>query len=157
MAAAATGIALAQETPAAPPADPAALQAQNDSLRAQLRSERRAHARDMRKARTARLALVRRYSHQLRASPSVRHALKVASAAYGVPESRLTRVATCESTLRPGAQSGPYVGLFQFGTPLWNATPYREFSRADPYASALAASWAFSRGMDRHWPVCGRR
>ena len=156
-AATATGIALAQDTPAAPPADPATLQSQNDQLRQQLRAERRTHARSLRKARKSRLALVRRYSHQLRSSPNVRNALKVAAATYGVPESRLTRIATCESTLVPSAQHGPYVDLFQFGTPLWNATPYREFSRSDPYASALAASWAFSKGMDRHWPVCSRR
>ncbi len=119
--------------------------------------ERRDHARDQRNARRNRAALVRRFSHQLRSRPDVRHAIEVAAATYGVPKERLTRVAICESTLKPNAQSGPYLGLFQFGTPLWNATPYRKFSRSDPYAAALAASWAFSKGMDRHWPVCSRR
>ena len=87
----------------------------------------------------------------------VNHALSVASAAYGVPLAKLRRVATCESTLNPRATNGQYAGLFQFGAPLWNATPYGRFPRTDPYAASLAAAWAFKRGMSRHWPICGRR
>jgi hypothetical protein len=58
--------------------------------------------------------------------------------------------------LDPEAASGPYEGLFQFGTPLWGRTPFAEFERRDPYASAFAASWAFARGWDANWPTCGR-
>jgi soluble lytic murein transglycosylase-like protein len=87
---------------------------------------------------------------------SVAHALRLAAASYGVDEARLRSVATCESGLRPHAKGGIYLGLFQFGSALWSTTPYRAFERTDPYASALAASWAFSRGMSSHWPVCGR-
>lgn len=90
-------------------------------------------------------------------SDRVDHALAVAAATYGVPEAKLRRVATCESTLNPKARNGRYVGLFQFGLPLWRATPYGRFPRTDPYAAALAAAWAFKRGMARHWPVCGRK
>jgi hypothetical protein len=87
----------------------------------------------------------------------VDHALTLAAATYGVPASRLRRVATCESTLNPNARNGQYVGLFQFGQQLWNTTPYKRLSRTDPYAAAAAAAWAFKRGMSRHWPICGRR
>ena len=70
---------------------------------------------------------------------------------------RLRRLATCESTLNPTARNGRYLGLFQFGAPLWRTTPHAKFSRTDPYAAALAAAWAFKRGMASHWPLCGRR
>jgi len=90
-------------------------------------------------------------------SEPVQHALSLAAATFGVPQDKLRRVATCESTLDPQAGSGRYIGLFQFGSTLWNRTPYGGFDRTDPYASALAAAWAFSRGMRSHWPVCGYR
>ncbi len=152
------GVALAQD-PVAPTTDPAvaSLEERNDKLRHQLRMERARHQKVLRNERIHRATIVRRFEHRLRTRPSVQHALEVASATYGVPKERLTRVAICESTLRPDASNGPYEGLFQFGTPLWNKTPYREFSRNDPYAASLAASWAFSRGMASHWPVCSRR
>ena len=121
-------------------------EAQISALRAQLIAERRRHPTD--------LTQRRRTS---RSVPSVNHALALAAATYGVPVAKLRRVATCESTLNPKATNGRYVGLFQFGTPLWNATPYGRFSRTDPYAAAAAAAWAFKRGMARHWPLCGRR
>lgn len=123
-------------------------QSQVGKLRAQLASERRAHRRAVTKLR--RPATV--------AGPaSVNHALRVAASTYGVPLARLRRVATCESTLNPNARNGRYLGLFQFGTPLWRTTPYAKFPRTDPYAAALAAAWAFKRGMASHWPICGRR
>ena len=121
-------------------------EAQISVLRAQLTAERRHHRTDV--------IQLRRTSRWV---PNVNHALKLAGATYGVPVARLRRVATCESTLDPKATNGRYAGLFQFGTPLWNATPYRHFSRTDPYAAAAAAAWAFKRGMSRHWPLCGRR
>lgn len=73
-----------------------------------------------------------------------------------MPLARLRAVATCESTLNPRATNGPYVGLFQFGSPLWGSTAYSRMSRTDPYAAALAAAKIFSEGGARHWPVCGR-
>ncbi len=120
-------------------------EAQISALRAQLITERRRHHRA--------LMGLRRTS---RSVTDVNHALALAAATYGVPATKLRRVATCESTLDPKATNGRYVGLFQFGTPLWNTTPYRRFSRTDPYAATSAAAWAFKRGMARHWPVCGR-
>ena len=109
---------------------------------------------------TARITPPRRAAHprpRVRRADPVAHALRIAAATYGVSEDKLRRVAKCESTLNPKARNGQYVGLFQFGMPLWRATPYGKFSRTDPHAAALAAAWAFSKGMSRHWPVCGRR
>ncbi len=123
-------------------------QSQVGRLRAQLANERRAH----------RLAVANaRHPATVAGPSSVNHALHVAASTYGVPLARLRRVATCESTLNPTARNGRYLGLFQFGAPLWRTTPYAKFSRTDPYAAALAAAWAFKRGMASHWPLCGRR
>ncbi len=137
---------------AAPPADAnnhaklARANAQIASLRTQLAAERRVHRKTV--------TQIRRTTGTAR---SVAHALTMAAATYGVPVAKLRRVAMCESTLNPNARNGRYLGLFQFGTPLWNTTPYRRFARTDPYAAAAAAAWAFKRGMARHWPLCGRR
>lgn len=135
-------------------------EAHENRLRAQIRRERARHDRllatTVRRERSKRRAAVRRALQTGGATGSVDHAIRVGAAAYGVSPSRLRAVAHCESTLNPGATNGPYAGLFQFGTPLWSKTPVREFSRTDPYAAALAAGWAFSRGMSSHWPHCGR-
>jgi len=116
-----------------------------DELRAQLRRERARHARVVKRLRGAAVS-----------RPDVRHAIELGAAAYGLPKGRLEGVAFCESGLNAHAANGRYVGLFQFGSRLWNATPFRGFERTDPYAASFAAAWAFSRGMARHWPVCGR-
>lgn len=114
-------------------------------LRHQLVVERTSHRRDVR-------LLQRQLAHR----PSVRHAIRLAGAAYRLDPDRMTRIARCESRLDPGAANGRYLGLYQFGTPLWAKTPFRTFDRTDPYAAAMAAAWAFSQGLDRNWPVCGR-
>jgi hypothetical protein len=116
----------------------------NDKLRAQLRRERRAHKKALLRVRRAAVS-----------QPDVQHALALGAAAYGLPKGRLENVAFCESRFNSHATNGQYSGLFQFGSRLWNATPYKTFERTDPYASSFAAAWAFSRGMARHWPVCG--
>ncbi|MDH3225876.1 MAG: hypothetical protein OEM67_02145 [Thermoleophilia bacterium] len=138
----------------------AKLQRQNIQLRAQIARERKKNTATVARLRTrhqTNLGRARKHSRavQLR-SPGVDHALRLASATYGVSYARLRSVARCESGLRPHAKGGQYVGLFQFGLPLWNGTPYRAFDRSDPYASALAGARAFSLGMASHWPVCGR-
>jgi hypothetical protein len=116
----------------------------NEKLRTQLRRERAAHKKALTRVRRAAVA-----------RPEVQHALALGAAAYGLPKGRLENVAFCESRFNSHATNGQYSGLFQFGSRLWNATPYRGFDRTDPYASSFAAAWAFSRGMARHWPVCG--
>lgn len=135
----------------------AELQRSVTTLRARLTAER---ARTVRIVRAERRRHGRNLQHLRRQAlrgPSVRHALALGAAAYGVPEGRLRSVATCESGLRPTAQNGQYRGLFQFGSALWSRTPYRAFDRNDPYAAAMAASYAFARGWRSHWPVCGYR
>lgn len=124
-------------------------------LRAQIRRERAVHARQLaatvRRERAKRRAAVRRVLRSSGATGNVDHAIEVAAATYGVSEARLRSVARCESGFNPGASNGQYLGLFQFGTPLWSTTPVARFSRTDPYAAALGAAWAFSRGMSGHW------
>jgi hypothetical protein len=135
----------------------AELQRTVTTLRAQLRSER---ARTTRIVRAKRRRHSRNLAHVRRKAlrgPSVSHALALGAAAYGVSPSKLRRVASCESGLRPTATNGRYVGLFQFGSTLWRQTPYGDFDRSDPYAAAMAASYAFARGWRSHWPVCGSR
>ena len=139
-------VALAPSAEAANDTKLARAEAQISVLRNQLAAERRSHRTNVNQLRRTRGP-----------ARTVSHALTIASATYGVPVARLRRVAMCESTLDPNARNGRYVGLFQFGTPLWNTTPYRRFSRTDPYAGAGAAAWALKRGMAGHWPVCGRR
>lgn len=135
----------------------AELLARIDTLRRQLTRERARHLRQIRAVRASARKHVRRTVNAAVNREPVQHALALAAATFGVPQDKLRRVATCESTLNPRAGSGRYIGLFQFGTTLWNRTPYAGFTRTDPYASALAAAWAFSRGMQSHWPVCGYR
>jgi hypothetical protein len=137
---AAIGVAAAASDPPAP-----AGSALVSRLRHQLAAERTAHRRDVR-------VLRRELTHR----PSVRHAIRLAGAAYRRDPDRMSRVARCESHLDPAASNGSYLGLYQFGTPLWARTPFRTFDRTDPYAAAMAAAWAFSKGLDRNWPVCGR-
>ncbi len=122
----------------------AELRSTAQALRAQLRKERTEHERVLKHVRR----------DQAPSEPA--EAIRLAAAAYDQPEDRLRQVAECESHLDPAAVNGPYLGLYQFGQPLWDATPFREFPRTHAYAAALAASWAFSRGMSSHWPVCGR-
>jgi hypothetical protein len=121
------------------------LQSTAQALRAQLRRERALHDR------------VLEHVRRDRAPSTPAEAIRLAAAAYGQSEDRLRGVAECESHLDPAAVNGPYLGLYQFGQPLWDRTPFRDFPRSHPYAAALAASWAFSRGMSSNWPVCGRR
>lgn len=98
-----------------------------------------------------RRAAVRRALRTNGSTGGVDHAIRVAAATYGVSESHLRSVARCESGFDPAASNGQYQGIFQFGPTLWSITPVKGFSRNDPYAAALGAAWAFSRGMQSHW------
>lgn len=72
----------------------------------------------------------------------VMHALRLASALYGVPLSQLVGVGTCESHLTPTSQnrSSTAAGLFQFLDSTWARAGVPGFSVYDPYANALAAA-----------------
>jgi hypothetical protein len=63
----------------------------------------------------------------------------------------LRRRAWCESRMSPGATNGQYMGLFQFGWPLWSTTPYHGHSPYSAKWSSLAAAWAERNGLSGHW------
>jgi soluble lytic murein transglycosylase-like protein len=74
---------------------------------------------------------------------------------YGVSTDTLLRVAKCESTFRPTASNGAYLGLFQFLPSTFNAyapaagVPLDAYWDAD--ASAHVAAYMFSIGQGRQW------
>lgn len=88
---------------------------------------------------------------RVRWRPTVQHALALASATYRVDRHLLDRISYCESTYRPTARNGRYVGIAQFGLPLWNSTAYWAFDRTDPYASALGLAEKIREGGLSHW------
>jgi hypothetical protein len=94
----------------------------------------------------------RRGVREVVATPSVDHAIRIAAATYGVPESHMRTVARCESGLRADASNrGVYIGVFQAGAPFWRTTPYNRFDRRDPYANALATAYVVARQGWRQW------
>jgi soluble lytic murein transglycosylase-like protein len=146
------------ETAAEPTAEVvSAATSQDDELkrlRSQIKRERTAHSAQLRRLSGQLVRERRSHKKALQSngrSDAVSQAIRLAAVAHGVSESRLRSVARCESTFNPHATNGPYLGLFQFGAPLWNQTPYRNFSRTDPYAASQAAAWAFARGWAGHW------
>lgn len=88
---------------------------------------------------------------RVRWRPTVQHAIALASATYRVDRHLLDRISYCESTYRPTARNGRYVGIAQFGLPLWNSTAYWAFDRTDPYASALGLAEKIREGGLSHW------
>ena len=81
-------------------------------------------------------------------------AINLSCAAYGHC-AELWRKAKCETggtfdprAINPGSGAA---GLFQFLSGTWQTTPFRMFSRFDPYASALAAGWMHSVGRGGEW------
>lgn len=113
-----------------------------DRLAAQLTAERRAWKQERRELRQAVSA---------RWQPTVQHAIALAAATYRVDRRLLDRISYCESTYRPTARNGRYVGLAQFGLPLWNSTAYWSFDRADAYGSALGLAEKIREGGLSHW------
>lgn len=106
----------------------------DDRLRAELartRAQLRTATRERNQARRAARRVWR---------PTVDHAIALASYAYDVPLRDMRTVAACESTFNPYAKNGQYLGLYQFGLPLWSGLAFRNFARTDPYAAALAAA-----------------
>lgn len=90
--------------------------------------------------------------------PTSRYAMRLASAAFGVPYRQLERVARCETggTLSPAAYepSTGASGLLQFLSSTWRRTPFARFSVFDPVANALAAAQIVAREGWRQWS-CG--
>jgi hypothetical protein len=85
-------------------------------------------------------------------TPPVWYALKLASAAFGVPFWELHSVGSCESHLWPYAQNGAYRGLFQTG-PMFERGPFGQagFSVWDPLANAMTAAYTVARGGWSQW------
>jgi hypothetical protein len=119
-----------------------------DQLRRQLRLERARHNATKRVLRASRIEL---RAANRRHQGTVDHAIHLAAQAYGVDHRAMRRVAMCESTMRPWARNGQYVGLFQAGVPFWRSTPFSAFDRTDPYANALATAHVVSKQGWRQW------
>jgi hypothetical protein len=76
-----------------------------------------------------------------------------AAANAGISGSYLLSVASCESSLNPGAyNSGGYYGLFQFDQQTWSAYGYG--SIYDPVAQANTAARLLAAGQSSRWPNC---
>ncbi|MBI2683968.1 MAG: hypothetical protein HYX33_01025 [Actinobacteria bacterium] len=133
-----------------------ALEEEVAALKRRLLAERRTNARLVRASRLAQARREQALRRELVRDPDVLRAIDIGAAAYGVSAARMRRIAWCESTYVADARLGRYQGLFQFGAPLWKTTPFATFDRNDAYAASFAAAWAFARGLDRHWPVCGK-
>lgn len=128
--------------PARTPATRAALECSNHSTiqtcRAALR--RALEAVEWQKKERQKLAIARR-------GYGVMHALRIASAMYGISLADFTRVARCESHLNPRAKNrrSTATGLMQWLDGSWRTQGLPGFDRTDPYASALAAGRAVAR------------
>lgn len=72
----------------------------------------------------------------------VQHALRLASAIYGIPMRELRAVGTCESHLTPSSKNRTSTasGVFQFLDSTWTRAGIPGFSVFDPYANILAAA-----------------
>jgi hypothetical protein len=86
----------------------------------------------------------------------VDHAIRLASALYGVPLSEMRRVGTCESHLTPTSKnrSSTASGLFQFLDSTWNRAGIPGFSVFDPYANAIATARLVTRDHGWHEWSC---
>lgn len=91
----------------------------------------------------------------MRVNRDASYAIRLASAAFGIPERDMRTIASCESGL--GAQTVAEAGsgasgLFQFLPSTWARTPFAGFDVFDDRANALAAGWLVTRdGNWREW------
>jgi Transglycosylase-like domain len=84
---------------------------------------------------------------------TVSSVIYAAAANAGISGSYLLSVASCESSLNPGAyNSGGYYGLFQFDQQTWSAYGYG--SIYDPVAQANTAARLLAAGQSSRWPNC---
>jgi hypothetical protein len=83
---------------------------------------------------------------------SVAYAIHLAATVYGVSESDMNHVASCESGHDPTAVNGQYRSVFQEG-PMFERGPYGRagFSVWDPIANALTAAETVSREGWSQW------
>ena len=95
-------------------------------------------------------------------STDVQRMIRTVSAHYGVSIDRALYTARCESTYRPGAKNGRFLGVYQLGDsggdPWYASTGYpleaAGFTRTDALANILATiAWVDEHGWTR-WD-CG--
>ena len=100
----------------------------------------------------ARGLTIRRQKNELRKrwQPTVEYAYRLAATVYGVSESELRRIGSCESHHYPFARNGRYRGVMQEG-PMFERGPFGRagFSVYDPLANVLTA--AHARTQDGSW------
>ena len=79
---------------------------------------------------------------------------------YHVDPNWLKKIAKCESNFNPNADSGLYVGMFQFAAPTWSSTrtgmgfdPNPDLRR-DAEESIRTAAYMLSHGRQNAWPNC---
>lgn len=82
----------------------------------------------------------------------VTYAIHLAATVYGVNETDMHRVASCESGHSSTAVNGQYRGVFQEG-PMFERGLFGQagFSVWDPVANAMTAAWTVSRGGWSQW------
>ncbi|MFH0863742.1 MAG: transglycosylase SLT domain-containing protein [Candidatus Gottesmanbacteria bacterium] len=80
--------------------------------------------------------------------------------AYNIDEEQLKRIAKCESSLNPNAQTKDYAGLFQFSQSLWKQTRtlmgenQDQNLRLDPEEAIKTAAFMVSQNQLGIWPNC---
>jgi hypothetical protein len=107
---------------------------------------------DLQRRLTVRVLQVGRLRRVAGINRDVSYAIRLASAAYGVPLSEMHSVASCESGHDPSAQNGIYRSVFQEG-PMFERGPFGRagFSVWDPVANAMTAAWTVSREGWLQW------
>jgi len=94
-----------------------------------------------------------RAERTLRHEPSVQEALTIASIAYRIDRGDLSSTAWCESTHRPHAKNGQYLGIMQLGTGFRAASRYFRagLDPHSPYANIMAAAEVIQVQGYRQW------
>lgn len=79
---------------------------------------------------------------------------------YGVDKELLKKIAYCESGGHPGANSGPYGGMYQFSESTWITTRSNMGADTNPdlrfgaKESIETAAFKISRGGEKAWLNC---
>lgn len=144
-------VAGARARPAPEPADEAPFRLVVDAKDKRIRHLER----ELRKARHAakvngRLARTYQRAARRRWTPTVDHAIRLASITFHVSRYELRAVASCESGFWPFARNGQYRGVFQEG-PMFERGPYRELGVWDPYANVFTAASTVAREGWSQW------
>lgn len=100
----------------------------------------------------------RRLRAALRHEPSVQEALTIASIAYRIDRGDLSSTAWCESTHRPHAKNGQYLGIMQLGKGFRSASRYFRagLDPHSPYANIMAAAEVIQVQGYRQWECSPR-